>query len=104
MNCEVCFTETTGRRCAKHPETKSDIIYREIRENPLVGLQCQMQELEARQEPCYYQDTSKNEQVLPTVERPATPTQFQQIKGDLNHLRNKLNDHIDLSKKRKSKY
>ena len=63
-----------------------------------------MQELEAQQEPCYYQDTPQKEQVLPRIERPATPAQFQQIKGDLNHLINKLNDHIDLSKKRKSKY
>ncbi len=104
MQCEVCFKEIeSGRRCKKHPEIH-DLLYKEIRENASIGLECRMQELEAQQEPCYYQDTPQNEQVLPRIERPATPTQFQQIKGELNYLVNRLNEHLDKSKKKVKQY
>ncbi len=129
MDCEVCFKEIEfGRRCAKHHETTKDLIYQELRENASIGMESRLQELEAQSEPCYYQDipsslslpdNGRSEKrvvgggsemgvaLLPladSTEQPATPTQFQQIKGELNHLTNRLNEHLDKSKRKVKQY
>lgn len=92
MNCEVCFKPTTGRRCAKHPETKPDMPYKEVRENPLLGLQCRIEELEAEREPCYYQEISNDMTEWETSEnltewdKPLTPEQERQSQKEIRKL------------------
>jgi hypothetical protein len=76
-----------------------------IRTNPQYRAELRLQELEDRTEPCHYQEVQR---VSPTmtlnVPENLSKKELQQLQAQLNHLTNKLNEHLDYKKNQGSAF
>jgi hypothetical protein len=74
--------------------------YQLIRNNPQYRAELRLQELEDRSEPCHYREIQR---VSPTmtlnVPENISSKDLQELQAQLNHLTNKLNEHLDYKKR-----